>query len=227
MGDLSEAWSEVTGTAGAEAAARSYERMAKTWIPADLGETWGEVARAASTAEASARAYQQARNDPAHSDADRLRARSEYKEATKRLHLALRTARAQEGDELWGEVIDAAQRAQAAGHTFFVVKHDPSRPKSERTNAREAYAQAKSRVASLMVELEIMPRAQADGSAYSAEELDSAETPELASEPSDAEQEPEPTSTENSEWAQEISEPGPEEQSQEQKPEESNPPSWD
>ena len=40
MGDLGEAWNEVTGAAGAEAAARSYEQMVKTWIMVDLGETW-------------------------------------------------------------------------------------------------------------------------------------------------------------------------------------------
>ena len=116
MGDLGETWSEVTETAdAAEAAARTYEQMVRSWIMADLGETWSEVAQAAGAAEAAARTYQQAKDDPARSEEERLQARSEYKQATTRLYEALRSAKVEEHDGLWNEVMDAVQRAQELG----------------------------------------------------------------------------------------------------------------
>jgi len=199
MGDLGETWGEVTGAAGAaEAAARTYQQMVKTWIMADLGETWRGVTEAAGAAEAAARTYQQAKDDPSRSEEERLQARNEYKQATKRLDEALRTVKVQEHDGLWSEVMDAAQRAQTAGHAFFSLKHDLERPESERTQAKEAYAQAKNRVASLMVELKIMPTPEAAVSEEDAREPESAAIPEEVPEIPAAEQgerEPELTET--------------------------------
>ena len=130
--------------------------MVKTWIKADLGETWSQVAGAAGAAETTARTYQQAKDDPARSSEERLQARNEYRQATTRLYEALRTAKIQEHDGLWNEVMDAVQRAQIAGHTFFSPKARlPTPLDSERREAKEAYAKAKSRLVVLLAELKI------------------------------------------------------------------------
>ena len=222
MGDLGETWSEVTGTAGAaEAAARTYEQMVKTWIKADLGETWKEVAEAAGGAEAAARTYQQAKDDPARSEEERLQARNEYKRATKRLYEALRTAKIQEHDGLWNEVMDAVQRAQAAGHAFFSVKHDFRLSDPERREAKEAYAKAKNRLVVLLAELKIVLPPEAIAPIAAGEEPGPTEWSEETLEPAISEEGQEPT--EGGEAPGEVSEPATTEEGQE--PEEPGPPS--
>lgn len=235
MGDLGETWSEVTGAAGAEAAARSYEHMVKTWIMVDLGETWGEVAQAAGAAEAAARTYQRAKDDPALSEEERIHARDQYKEAAKRLDGALRSAKVREQDGLWSEVMDAAQRAQTAGHAFLSAKHDLERPESERREAKKAYGRAKSRVASLVLELKITPTPEAAVSEQGAKEPEPAETPEdvpetpesSGGEPAAAVSEESMPGSQSAEASAEVSEPTNAAEGQQEEPEGSGPPSWD
>jgi hypothetical protein len=124
---------------------------------ADLGETWSQVSEAAGAVETAARTYQQAKEDSSRSEAERLQASSEYRQATKRLYEALRSAKMQEHDGLWNEVTEAVQQAQAAGRTFLSQKHNFALPESELAQTKEAYAQAKSRLASLLVDLKIVP----------------------------------------------------------------------
>ena len=50
-----------------------------------------------------------------------------------------------------------SEHAQVAGHPFFSSKHDLERPESKRAETKEAYAKAKSRLTSLLVELKIVP----------------------------------------------------------------------
>ena len=189
MGDLGETWSEITGTAGAtEAAAQTYEQMVKTWIKADLGETWSQVAGAAGAAETTARTYQQAKDDPARSEEERLQARNEYRQATTRLYEALRTAKIQEHDGLWNEVMDAVQRAQIAGHTFFSLKHDFHSSDSERREAKEAYAKAKSRLVVLLAELKIAVPPEAITPTAEGQEPGPAEPSEQTPEPAISEE---------------------------------------
>ena len=57
---------------------------------ANLGDTWNEVAEAAGAAQAAARTYQELREDPARLEDESVQARTEYKNATKRLYEALR-----------------------------------------------------------------------------------------------------------------------------------------
>ena len=222
MGDLGETWSEVTGTAGAaEAAARTYEQMVKTWIKADLGETWKEVAQTAGAAEAAARTYQQAKDDPARSEEARLHARDEYKQATTRLYEALRTAKIQEHDGLWHEVMDAVQRAQVAGHAFFSAKHDFRLSDPERREAKEAYAKAKSRLVVLLAELKVVPPPEAIVPTAEGPEPGPAEASEETLEPAISEEGQEPT--EGGEAPGEVSEPAAAEEGEEL--EEPGPPS--
>lgn len=179
---------------------------------ADLGETWSEVTEAAGATEAAARTYQQAKEDPSRAEEERLQARSEYKQATKRLYEALREAKVQEHDGLWSEVMDAVQRAQAAGHIFLSQKHDPRLPESERLTAKEAYVQAKSRLVSLLGELKIVAAPE------------TAEPKDEVSEPASSEEGQGPA--EVAETPEEASEPPAEEQGQEE-PEAPGPPSWE
>ena len=150
---------------------------------ADLGETWNEVTEAAGAAQAAARTYQQLREDPARADDERVQARNEYKQATKRLYGALRDAKVHEHDGLWSEVLEAVEHAQAAGHTFFSLKHDPERSEPQRAQAKEAYATAKSRLTSLLIELKIVPPPEATAPKEERGEPEVPETPEEVSEP--------------------------------------------
>ena len=127
----------------------------------DLGDRWSDVAAAASGAHEAARAYQQLRDDPARSEDERALARDTYKAATKRLCDTLREAKVQEHDGLWSEALEAVQQAQAAAHNFLAYKHYHGHSKSERTEAKRTYAHAKSRLRSLMVELEVVPPCEA------------------------------------------------------------------
>ena len=169
---------------------------------ADLGDTWNEVAEAAAAAQEAARSYQQVREDPARSEDERAQARNEYKNATKRLYEALREAKVQEHDGLWSEVLEAAQHAQAAGHSFFSQKHDLGLSESERAQIKEAYAKAKGRLISLLVELKIVPPAEAAIPEAGKKDSEVAKTGEEVSEPAAAEevqeepQEPSPPSSE-------------------------------
>jgi chromosome segregation ATPase len=158
---------------------------------ADLGDTWNEVAEAAGAAQEAARTYQQLREDPARAEDERGQARNEYKNATKRLYEALREAKVQEHDGLWSEVLEAVEHAQAAGHTFFSSKHDLDRSEAERAQVKEAYAQAKGRLISLLVELKIVPPPEAAVPEEGKKESEVAETPEEVSEPALAEVGPE------------------------------------
>ena len=144
---------------------------------ADLGDTWNEVAEAAGAAQAAARTYQQLREDPACLEDERVQARNEYKNATKHLYEALREAKVREHDGLWSEVLEAVQHAQAAGHTFFSSKHDLERSEPEQAQLKEAYAKAKSRLTSLLVELKIVPPPEAAVPEAAKEEAEVAETP--------------------------------------------------
>ena len=158
---------------------------------ANLGDSWNEVAEAAGAAQAAARTYQQAKEDPARLEDERVQARNEYKNATKRLYEALREAKVQEHDGLWSEVLEAVQHAQAAGHTFFSSKHDLERSEPERAQAKEAYAKAKSRLTSLLVELKIVPPPEAAVPEAGRKEAEVAEAPEEVFEPAASEEGPE------------------------------------
>ena len=150
---------------------------------ADLGDIWNEVAEAAGAAQAAARTYQQLREDPARLEDERGQARNEYRQATKRVYKTLREAKLQEHDGLWSEVLEAVEHAQTAGHTFFSLKHDPGRPESERAQVKEAYAQAKGRLTSLLVELKVVPPPEAAVPEEGKKESEVAETPEEIPEP--------------------------------------------
>ncbi len=157
---------------------------------ANLGDTWNNVAEAASKAHEAARAYQQLRDDPTGSEDERALARSTYRIATKRLDESLREAKLQEHDGLWSEALEAVQQAQAAGRTFFAVKHQLGRSKSERAEAKEAYAGAKSRLRSLLVELDVVRPSETDTHDEGKAETDVAETGD-ETEPAPSEHEPE------------------------------------
>ena len=158
---------------------------------ADLGDTWNEVAEAAGAAQEAARTYQQLREDPARAEDERVQARNEYRQATKRVYKTLREAKLQEHDGLWSEVREAVERAQAAGHTFFSLKHDLERSEAERAQVKEAYAQAKGRLIALLVELKVVPPPEAAVPEAGKEESEVAEAPEEVFEPAASEEGPE------------------------------------
>ena len=158
---------------------------------ADLGDTWNEVAEAAGAAQEAARTFQQLREDPARAEDERGQARNEYRQATKRVYKTLREAKLQEHDGLWSEVLEAVEHAQAAGHTFFSLKHDLERSEAERAQAKEAYTKAKSWLTSLLVELKVVPPPEAAVPEEGKKESEVAETPEEVSEPAASEEGPE------------------------------------